>query len=813
MKRILLYILILFQSTNTNAQNQISGNIKDIKNGQPLSVVSIHIPDLKIGTVSNSFGEYQLKNIPAGNYLVEISLIGYRSIEAKINIRGVSTFNFALAPQSFVLNEVVLTGVAKAAKKSETSIPVAILDKNDLLQIASSNIIDAISTIPGVSQITVGPSISKPVIRGLGYNRVVVINDGVRQEGQQWFDEFGIEIDANSINKVEVLKGPASLRYGSDAMAGVINFLSPTVVNEGNIKGNLAGNFQTNNGLIDGSANLAGNHKGLSWDLLFTNLKAHNYKNKYDGYVWNSSYSENNLKGIFGVNKKWGYSHLVLSMFNLKLGIIEGLRDSASGNFKKHYLASDGTDSTDIAPTDENKKYFNYPVIHQHVRHYKAVLDNSFVLGSGRLSFKAGLQINYRQEANDITKGDIYNNYFSLKTFNYDAQYVLPEKNKWDVSFGLNGMLQSSKDKGIVFVLPEYNLFDIGAFSIVKKTLKKLSVTGGLRVDTRKFHGKDLFVDSAGIRLTKIDNYAVQRFTDYRSNFTGYSGSFGFTYDVTKKIYVKANVARGFRAPTAAESGQNGIHDGTPFYEIGEHNLKPENSLQIDGTLGINTDNITAELNAFNNRINNYIFPVKLESVAGGDSIREDNVAGFAGPVFKYIAGNANLSGGELMINIHPHHIDWLHLETAYAVVRAIQLHQDISTKYLPYTPPDKWQSKLKLSAQKLNKTFQNSYISFGIDHYFKQDKFYYQFGNETATQGYTLLNLGIGTDIKTTNKTICSIYLAVNNLNDVSYQSNMSRLKYTDINNATGRTGVYNMGRNISFKLIVPIEFQKKQN
>ena len=127
MKRVLLYILILFQSINTNAQNQISGNIKDIKNGQPLSLVSIHIPDLKIGTVSNSFGEYQLKNIPTGNYLVEISLIGYRSIEVKINIRGVSTFNFSLTPQSFVLNEVVLTGVAKAAKKSETPIRVEFL--------------------------------------------------------------------------------------------------------------------------------------------------------------------------------------------------------------------------------------------------------------------------------------------------------------------------------------------------------------------------------------------------------------------------------------------------------------------------------------------------------------------------------------------------------------------------------------------------------------------------------------------------------------------------------------------------------------
>ena len=163
------------------------------------------------------------------------------------------------------------------------------------------------------------------------------MNDGVRQEGQQWFDEFGIEIDENSINKVEVLKGPASLRYGSDAMAGVINFLSPPTISEGNIKGNILGNFQTNNGLIDGSVNLAGNNKDFSWDLLYTSLHAHNYKNKYDGYVFNSGYGENDVKAILGINKAWGFSPLTLSLFDLKLGIVEGSRDSATGKFEKHF--------------------------------------------------------------------------------------------------------------------------------------------------------------------------------------------------------------------------------------------------------------------------------------------------------------------------------------------------------------------------------------------------------------------------------------------------------------------------------------------
>ena len=813
MKRILFYIfipLLLIHSINTNGQNQVNGNIKDAKNGKPLYAVSVYIPDLKIGAVSGISGEYQLKNIPGGTYLIEIGLIGYRSIVQRIRIEKVSKLDFALTPLSVELNEVTVTGVATATKKNETPIPVAILNQNELLQSASSNIIDAISSIPGVSQITLGPSISKPVVRGLGYNRVILMNDGVRQEGQQWFDEFGIEIDENSVNKVEILKGPASLRYGSDAMAGVINFLSPPTVAEGMMKGNVTGNYQTNNGLINGSLNFAGNKKGFSWDLLYTGILAHNYQNKYDGFVWNSGYSENNLKGIFGINRKWGYSHLTLSMFNLKLGIIEGVRDSATGMFDKHFLASDGSDSLDIAPVSENKKYNNYPVIHQHVRHYKAVLDNSFAIGTGRLNLRLGLQSNFRQEANDITRGDIYNNYFFLRTFNYDLQYILPEKNKWEISFGVNGMQQSSEDRGIVFVLPEYSLFDFGAYGIAKKSFNKLSVTGGVRVDSRSLHGKDLFVDSMGVRLQTPDNNSIHRFTDYHSNFTGFSGSIGLAYDISKILYVKANLARGFRAPTAAESGQNGIHDGTPFYEIGEHNLKPENSLQVDGTIGVNADDINAELNVFNNKINNYIFPVKLESVFGGDSIREDNVAGFSGPAFKYIAGDANLSGGELMVDVHPRVIPWFDFESTFSMVRAIQLHQGDSTKYLPYTPADKWQSKLKFSARKLSGTFQNSYISFGLDYYFEQNKFYYQFGNETITPAYTLFNVGIGTEIHSKKRTVCAVYLVGNNLADVAYQSNMSRLKYTDTNNVTGRTGVYNMGRNISFKLSIPIECKK---
>ena len=702
------------------------------------------------------------------------------------------------------LNEVIITGVSAATEKQKFSMPVSILTQKDFLQNASTNIIDAIAAVPGVSQITIGPVISKPVVRGLGYNRVIVMNDGIKQEGQQWGDEFGIEIDEYTVNRVEVLKGPSSLRYGSDAMAGVINMLAEPIAPEGKIKGRLITNYQTNNGLIAGNANVSGNNNYFIWGLNYTYKNAHAYKNKYDGYVWNSNYGENNFKASIGVQKKWGFSTLTFSMFNLKLGIIEGARDEETGQFTKSTINFDGTgDSAVVVTNDEYKKYGSYNVIHQHVRHNKIVWDNSINIGENKLGIRFSFQNNHRQEANDIVLGDVYNFDFLQQTFTYDLAYVFAEKNKWLVTAGVNGMQQSFKNKGTAFLFPEYKSFDFGIYSIAKKTIDKLTLIGGLRFDTRNFKGDDLYVDEAGVRLPGAAAGATQQFKAYSSNFSGFSGSIGAAYNFTEMLYGKINIARGYRAPNVAESGSNGIHDGTPFYEIGDSKLKPENSLQVDATLGINTGDITAEATLFRNQINNYIFPLKLASAFGGDSLTQD------APTFKFVAGDAVLSGGEIELNIHPRSQKWFRWDNAFSFIRATQKNQGDSSKYLPYTPPGKLQSKMKFNAEKLGSSLRNSFFSIGVDHFLEQNKVFYKFDNETVTASYTLLNIGLGAEIWSKNKSLFTVYLLASNIGDVAYQSNMSRLKYADINNATGRVGVYNMGRNISIKFYIPLDFK----
>ncbi|HVX26966.1 MAG TPA: TonB-dependent receptor [Parafilimonas sp.] len=809
--KLLFTICLLLIQPVVFCQSTLSGKITNNKNNAALAGASVYIPDIKLGAVSKADGSYEIKDIARGTYLIEVSFIGYAPQYKEINFQGNETADFNLEPSSVEYPEVVVTGVTAATEQRSNPAPVSFVTRNDLHELSYNNIIDALYYAPGVSEITEGPAISKPVIRGLGYNRVVTVNDGIRQEGQQFGDEFGIEIDPYTIDKVEILRGPASLSYGSDAMAGVINFLPAPTLPDGQIKGSILGTYQTNNGLYGGSANIAGNLNGITWDARYTYTDAHAYKNKYDGYVFNSGYGQNNFKTTIGINRNWGYSRITLSSFDLKLGIVEGGRDEVTGQFNRHVIASDGSDSVAIVTPDELKSYDHNLIIHQHVRHYKAVWDNSFVLGTGRLGVRLGFQQNLRQEANDATLGNVYNIYFHLNTFNYDVRYTLAEKKHFEFSAGANGMAQQSQNLGSVFLVPEYNLFDVGVFAIAKKTFDKLSISGGLRFDNRSLHGDDLYIDSTGGKLPGQSPDAIHRFTGYKTSFSGISGSIGLAYDFTNSFYGKLNVSRGFRAPNIAESGSDGIHDGTPFYEIGDPNLKPETSIEVDGTIGVTNKDITAEANLFVNNINNYIFPVKLASVFGGDSLRTDITVPDApdAVTFKYISGDAVLSGGELTFNVHPQNVNWFHFNNTFSTVTAIQKHQGDSTKYLPYTPPDKLISGVEFTSKNAGKAFKNIYLRADVVHCFEQNKIYYKFGDETVTSAYTLLNIGAGADVCSKNKTIFSLYIYASNVTDVAYQSNMSRLKYTDPNNATGRIGVYEMGRNISFKLLVPIDFK----
>ncbi|MEW6467823.1 MAG: TonB-dependent receptor [Bacteroidota bacterium] len=811
MKKIFLFVLPVFLSGLAAASDKgsLSGKITDKTTGQALQGAYIALPDLKRITTSAADGSYRIDELPLTSVLVQVSFKGYKTIIETIDLTTGQTRDFALEASITEINEIVVTGHSFSTEKNKTPTPISIVPQLTLLQTPSSNIIDALASQPGLSQVTTGSSISKPVIRGLGYNRVVVVVDGIRQEGQQWGDEHGIEVDEFSVHKVEILKGPASLMYGSDAMAGVINMFSLSSLPEGGIKGNLLGNYQLNNGQIGYSASLAGNLNGFIWDLRYSAKQAHSYRNRYDGYVYGSAFRENAISGIIGLNKVWGYTHLHLSTYHLVPGIVEGERDSATGRFTREFALNDSTASDTIA-SDEELRSYDPGIPRQDIRHHKLVLNNSFVMGNGSLKVILGFQQNHRQEYANVLAPDEYELYFLLNTVNYGAYYVLPVSGQWSFSLGVSGMSQTSQNRGEEFLVPEYGLFDIGGFATFRKSYDKLDISGGLRFDTRTIEGKELLLDTLGRPTTESDPFHVDRFSAFSSSFSSTSGSLGLSYAFSDKFFAKLNLARGFRAPNIAELGSNGEHEGTLRYEIGNPFLKAETSLQTDLAFGLNTEHVSAELDLFYNGIDHFIYAEKLYSVLGGDSVMN---AGEPVPVFKYTQGDAALQGGEVMIDIHPHPLDWLHFESAFSWVLATQKNVPDSMKYLPLIPAPRFSSELRGDFEKAGKFMANAYVRIGVESYLAQDRFYKAFGTETRTPGYTLLSAGLGADFVSGRLAICSVYISINNLTDVAYQSHLSRLKYAAENPVTGRTGIYNMGRNISFKLVVPVNIRETGN
>ncbi len=802
MKHTIVTIIIVLISALQSAygQHKLSGRVTDQLSKENLIGATIYVTELKTGTATNLDGAYHIGPIRKGNYLIEVSLLGYKRVTQRLSIRADTILNFTLSEAATELNHVVVTALSRSTELKLSPIIIKPVDLETLNQTSSTNLIDALKNIPGVNQITTGAGISKPIIRGLGYNRIISLYNGIRQEGQQWGDEHGIEIDEYAIERVEIVKGPGSLMYGSDGIAGVINFISPKAPHANELKSQLVTDYQTNNNLIGTSISNAGNKNGFQWLGRISNKIAGNYQNRSDGKVYNSGFKEHSESLALGLNKKWGYSHVDLSSFSTTLNMIEGDRDQL-GRFT--FLTPDGNGSTKtVTATENNLSGFKIGFPHQQVDHLRVLANNFFILQKGTLNFDLGFQNNTRKEFGDVLNPNNKALYFDLNTFNYNLRYNLAEINDWEISTGINGIVQESKNKGLEFLIPDYHLFDIGAFVFGQKTVAKdLILAGGFRVDSRTITSEKLILDPLGAPTNQTNSLNTLKFKALNNNYTSYSGSIGLSYQADQQSTFKLNLSRGFRAPNIAEIASNGRHEGSFRYEYGTFNLNPELSHQIDVAYFLNTDHLTFEATPFVNFISNYIYSRKLSNIAGGDSIPNpsDPV-----PAFKFAQGNATLKGGEIYFDIHPHPLDWLHIENSFSFVQATQNHQPDSTKYLTFIPPPKYNGELMAKFKKIGKSLTNGYLKFGIDYYFKQDHYFKAYHTETPTPAYTLLSAGMGANIKAYKRAnFLSIYLSAENLADIAYQSHLSRLKYGPLNPLTNKMGVYNMGRNVSLKLI----------
>ncbi len=280
----------------------LSGRVTQ-KAGDALSGASIYIPDLKMGVVSDTGGNYRFNSLPSGKYLVEAHYIGFKTLTLTVTVNGPVSLDFALSDEIAEESPVVVTGLSKATQIKRSPVPIVAVTHEYLATNMSSNAIDAIARIPGIRAVTTGPNVSKPFIRGLGYNRILTLYDGIRQEGQQWGDEHGVEVDQYGIERVEVIKGPASLSYGSDALAGVVNLIPTQPAPEGKMIGNLTTDYQTNNRYLGGSAMLGATKNGFEWLARISHKQAVDYQDKIDGRVFGTAFNETD-----GKMPRWGYT-------------------------------------------------------------------------------------------------------------------------------------------------------------------------------------------------------------------------------------------------------------------------------------------------------------------------------------------------------------------------------------------------------------------------------------------------------------------------------------------------------------------------
>ncbi|HEX8607856.1 MAG TPA: TonB-dependent receptor plug domain-containing protein, partial [Pedobacter sp.] len=442
-------LLYTFFSTNSFASGlaELTGKVTDAETKSGLPGATVAIPDLRKSALTNENGEFTLRNLPArGKFLVQVTYVGYQAISKVVDFSNPESLTFVLRESVIEGREVVITGSPSSSDNRKNSTSVATLSREQLLSHPSTNLMDAISRLPGVSQITTGPSISKPVIRGLSYNRVVTLNNGVKQQGQQWGDEHGIEIDQYSADHVEVLRGPASLMYGSDALGGVINILDGLPAREGTLVGEFLTNYASNNGLTGNSLMLQGNENGLIYKIRGTYKNAYSYKTPVE-HVPNSGFNETSFQGQIGLNKKWGYAHLDASTFRNVIGFYEPAR-----NNEGELIDEEGNAFSDSQNKDRK---LSFPK--QDVRHYKLALNSNILLGDGSLKATLGFQRNLRREL-ESAESEGLALFLNSQTYSYDLKYSLKDFSGWAPVVGLSGeFMHSLNTTGAEQLIPDYD--------------------------------------------------------------------------------------------------------------------------------------------------------------------------------------------------------------------------------------------------------------------------------------------------------------------------------------------------------------------
>ncbi|WP_418513053.1 TonB-dependent receptor [Corallibacter sp.] len=745
--KFILSVLLFLAIPTIYAQNTLKGQLTDSQTSEPIGYVNVYLPQLEKGTYTDENGFFELKNMPSGNYKIVYSIIGYETQSQTVSIPVETVLSIKLIPTAIEM-EAVIISTPFHKLQSENVMKVEHENVADLQRNGATTLAQGITSIPGVASITTGASIGKPVIRGLSSNRVLVYTQGVRLENQQFGSEHGLGISDTGIESVEVIKGPASLLYGSDALGGVLYLNPEKFAQQNTATGDVNGTYFSNTKGYKAGAGYKSS--GEKFKMLFRgSLTEHADYNTENYRVTNTRFREQDFKAGLGYQSTHFKTEFRYNVNNSKLGIPEEI----------------GVQNTEKAPL------LPYQEITNHVFSSKSTVffDNS------SLEINLGYIYNDRREFEDEhhhhedeehehehddhadedhdeeESHDEHNEedlhpalQMKLKTFNYDVKYHLPTLGKFETIVGVQGMHQTNTNYGEELLIPNATVNDFGVLATSHIHFDKVDVQLGARYDNRKI---------------SVEN-GIDR------DFNSFNGAIGFKTDITKNITARLNLATGFRAPNLAELTSDGVHHGSNRYEIGNSELDNEQNFQTDLALEYKSEHLELFVNGFYNVVNDYIYLSPNGTVIDGAA------------AYDYVQNDAKLYGGEIGFHLHPHPLDWLHFESSFETVTGKQNNG----LYLPLIPANSINNTIRVEYD--TNWFQNGYAFVKLQSTFKQSNVGYF---ETPTDGYNLLSAGLGGTIQVFKNDL-TISVSGNNLTDKSYINHLSRLK---------NDGIFNIGRN----------------
>ncbi|MGB5271889.1 MAG: TonB-dependent receptor, partial [Eudoraea sp.] len=662
--------------------------------------------------------------------------------------QGTITLDIVLSPSAIEMEEVIVsTPFHKLQRENVMKVEQAAVES--LRKMGAITLSDGITNIPGVESVSTGVGIGKPVIRGLSSNRVLVYSQGIRLENQQFGDEHGLGISAAGVESVEVIKGPASLLYGSDALGGVLYLNPEQFANINSTKGDINLNYFTNTQGVNANAGFKTSGEKFKFLVRGAYTSHADYKGGNSLRVTNSRFNEFDLKTALGYQLGKFKTELRYNLNSSDLGIPEEIGIQDLGR-------------TPMSP---------YQEINSHILSSKSDL----FFNNSSLRITLGYILNNRkefEEEEDVeippTSPDDLKPALDMKlsTFSYNVQYNLPTLGRLQTIAGLQGMSQDNKNFGEEVLIPNAITNDIGLLATSHIHFEKSDVQLGIRFDNRTIKGEETGIVGEEGYIAQLDR-----------NFNSFNAALGYRIDFLKNFIGRINLASGFRAPNLAELTSNGVHEGTNRFEIGNPNLKNEKNLQIDIALEYGSQHFEFFANGFYNIISDYIF------IEPNGEFVDNN------PVYNYIQQDANLYGGEIGFHFHPHPLDWLHVQSSFESVIG-QLDND---DYLPLIPANKLSNTLRLEFNNSQKWITDGYTFITLNTIFDQNRVA---TFETSTMGYNLLNAGFGASLKLFKQDVELMVTALNILNK-DYISHLSRLKVDDISN---------IGRNINIGLSIPL-------